>query len=77
MANSLTKLVAGTVLPSVLLLTGAAHAADIQERTLRFPSASNRGHPQVEGVEKFATSWAQLLESVRHQIDTHGGGGTR
>ena len=28
--------------------------ADIQERTIKFPSASNKGHPQVQGVEKFA-----------------------
>ncbi len=32
----------------------AAFAADIQERTIKFPSASNKGHPQVQGVEKFA-----------------------
>jgi TRAP-type transport system periplasmic protein len=31
-----------------------ALAADIQERTIKFPSASNKGHPQVLGVEKFA-----------------------
>jgi tripartite ATP-independent transporter DctP family solute receptor len=31
-----------------------ASAADIQERTIKFPSASNKGHPQVQGVEKFA-----------------------
>jgi tripartite ATP-independent transporter DctP family solute receptor len=29
-------------------------AADIQQRTIKFPSASNKGHPQVIGVEKFA-----------------------
>src|SRR5688572_16212828 len=32
----------------------AAPAADIKERTIKFPSASNKGHPQVQGVEKFA-----------------------
>ena len=43
-----------------LLLTGdrsgacAGSAQDIQERTLKFPSASNKGHPQVMGVQKFA-----------------------
>ncbi len=31
-----------------------AAAADVQERTIKFPSASNKGHPQVLGVEKFA-----------------------
>jgi TRAP-type transport system periplasmic protein len=41
-----------------LLLTGtclAAALAGAQEaRTLRFTAASNKGHPQVQGVEKFA-----------------------
>lgn len=35
-------------------LAAPALAADIQERTIKFPSASNKGHPQVMGVEKFA-----------------------
>jgi tripartite ATP-independent transporter DctP family solute receptor len=35
-------------------LAAPALAADIQERTIKFPSASNKGHPQVLGVEKFA-----------------------
>lgn len=39
---------------SVLCLATAVSAADIQERTIKFPSASNKGHPQVQGVEKFA-----------------------
>jgi TRAP-type transport system periplasmic protein len=39
---------------SVLCLASAVSAADIQERTIKFPSASNKGHPQVQGVEKFA-----------------------
>src|SRR5687768_3417724 len=44
---------------AVLLLgSGLAHLTDahaqVQTRTLRFPSASNKGHPQVQGVEKFA-----------------------
>ena len=42
-------LMLGAVLP-----TGASQAADIQKRTIKFPSASNKGHPQVIGVEKFA-----------------------
>ena len=32
----------------------SAQAADIESRTIKFPSASNKGHPQVLGVEKFA-----------------------
>lgn len=35
-------------------LAATALAADIQERTIKFPSASNKGHPQVLGVERFA-----------------------
>ena len=54
MFKQLRVFLAGVTLPSLLLLAGTATAQDIQERTLRFPSASNKGHPQVEGVEKFA-----------------------
>ena len=39
---------------SALCFATAASAADIQTRTIKFPSASNKGHPQVIGVEKFA-----------------------
>ena len=44
---------------AALFLGGSlAHITDayaqVQTRTLRFPSASNKGHPQVQGVEKFA-----------------------
>ena len=39
---------------SILCFATAASAADIQTRTIKFPSASNKGHPQVLGVEKFA-----------------------
>lgn len=35
-------------------MAATALAADIQERTIKFPSASNKGHPQVLGVERFA-----------------------
>ena len=53
--NTLTsQLLAGLLVPGMLLLAGAANAADIQKRTLKFPSASNKGHPQVLGVQKFA-----------------------
>jgi TRAP-type transport system periplasmic protein len=41
-------LAAGSLLPS-----GVGRAAEVQKRTLKFPSASNKGHPQVIGVEKF------------------------
>lgn len=36
-----------------------AAGQDIQARTIKFPSASNKGHPQVMGVEKFAELVAQ------------------
>src|SRR5215207_947946 len=53
--HNVVKLLAAVLLPSGMLLAGVADAvAQIQTRTLRFPSASNKGHPQVVGVEKFA-----------------------
>lgn len=45
---------AGTLVFALAAASTASHAADIQERTIKFPSASNKGHPQVAGVEKFA-----------------------
>jgi tripartite ATP-independent transporter DctP family solute receptor len=49
------KLLAALLVPGGILLGQLAEAqGQIQTRTLRFPSASNRGHPQVLGVEKFA-----------------------
>ena len=49
-----SRILAGLLIPGMMLLAGAANAADIQKRTLKFPSASNKGHPQVLGVQKFA-----------------------
>jgi tripartite ATP-independent transporter DctP family solute receptor len=48
-----TTLLAGLALPA-LLLVNAASAADIQERNLKLSCASNKGHPQVMGADKFA-----------------------
>jgi TRAP-type transport system periplasmic protein len=60
MHASIIKLVAALLLPGGILLAHLAEAqAQIQTRTLRFPSASNKGHPQVLGVEKFAEIVAQ------------------
>jgi TRAP-type transport system periplasmic protein len=42
------------ILSIAAAVTKPALAADVQERTIKFPSASNKGHPQVLGVEKFA-----------------------
>ncbi len=43
-----------TFMSSALLFVAHSQAEDIKERTIKFPSASNKGHPQVVGVEKFA-----------------------
>ncbi len=48
----LKQIVAASILSCLAI--GATHAADIETRTIKFPSASNKGHPQVQGVEKFA-----------------------
>ena len=46
---------ASIALATALLVAGVAAAtAEVQTRTLRFTAASNKGHPQVLGVEKFA-----------------------
>ncbi len=42
------------LLAGCLMTAGLSQAADIEARTIKFPSASNKGHPQVVGVEKFA-----------------------
>jgi TRAP-type transport system periplasmic protein len=60
MRASVVKRIAAIVLSGGVLLVHLAEArAQIQTRTLRFPSASNKGHPQVLGVEKFAEIVAQ------------------
>src|SRR5262245_37683886 len=45
------------VLALAAFVAAAASAQDT--RTLRFTAASNKGHPQVQGVEKFAELVAQ------------------
>jgi TRAP-type C4-dicarboxylate transport system substrate-binding protein len=60
MRKRLTYLLATVLVPGALLLAGIGETlAQVQTRTLRFPSASNKGHPQVQGVEKFAELVAQ------------------
>lgn len=49
----LTKLLAGLALPGLLLLAQPV-TAEIGSHTLKFASQNNKGHPQVEGMEKFA-----------------------
>ena len=57
--NPLRRLFSLTLFAATLAGTSLAHAADIETRTIKFPSASNKGHPQVIGVEKFAEIVAQ------------------
>jgi tripartite ATP-independent transporter DctP family solute receptor len=52
--NRVLRTLAASLATAALFVAGAAHAQDIQARTIKFPSASNKGHPQVLGVEKFA-----------------------
>ncbi|MDQ2695924.1 MAG: TRAP transporter substrate-binding protein [Pseudomonadota bacterium] len=60
-------------LVSGLLLAGAGHAADIQERTFKLALQTNPGTAQYDGVEKFA----QLLEQKsdgKLKVKIFGGG---
>jgi TRAP-type transport system periplasmic protein len=60
MRKYVAHLLATVLVPSAMLLAGAVEAsAQVQTRTLRFTAASNKGHPQVLGVEKFAELAAQ------------------
>jgi tripartite ATP-independent transporter DctP family solute receptor len=57
--NKLRRILSLSVLASAISSAGLAHAADFEARTVKFPSASNKGHPQVQGVEKFAELMAK------------------
>lgn len=52
MKTSLKKIIGTALLATIPAF--AAHAADIQNRTIRFAFENQRGHPQAEGAEKFA-----------------------
>jgi tripartite ATP-independent transporter DctP family solute receptor len=55
--NPLRRCLSLSLLSTAVLaatVPATATAADIEARTIKFPSASNKGHPQVIGVEKFA-----------------------
>jgi tripartite ATP-independent transporter DctP family solute receptor len=52
--NILRRLSLSLLASAALLACNLGHANDIETRTIKFPSASNKGHPQVMGVEKFA-----------------------
>ena len=57
--DKLRRILSLSVLASAISSAGLAHAADFEARTVKFPSASNKGHPQVQGVEKFAELMAK------------------
>lgn len=47
-------LLAGSVLPGLVLLGAAGSArAQVGERTIKFATQNNKGHPSVDGMEKF------------------------
>ena len=53
MRKHITNLLATVLVPGALLIAGVVEtSAQVQTRTLRFTAASNKGHPQVLGVEK-------------------------
>jgi len=53
MFNRFTKLAASLALPGLLVLAQPA-AAEINSHTLKFAAQNQKGHPQVQGMEKFA-----------------------
>jgi len=57
--NKLRRILSLSLLTAASASTGLIHAADFEARTVKFPSASNKGHPQVQGVEKFAELMAK------------------
>ncbi|WP_157269190.1 TRAP transporter substrate-binding protein [Azohydromonas aeria] len=56
---TIRRTVLAAAVAAATLASLPATAADIQARTIKFPAASNKGHPQVMGVEKFAELVAQ------------------
>lgn len=57
--NALRRTLSLTVLAATLGFAGMTSAQEFEARTVKFPSASNKGHPQVLGVEKFAELMAK------------------
>jgi len=53
MFTHFTKLVASLALPGLLVLAQPAFA-EINSHTLKFAAQNQKGHPQVQGMEKFA-----------------------
>jgi len=57
--QNIRRLFSLSLLTAAVLASGLAQAEDFPARTVKFPSASNKGHPQVQGVEKFAELMAK------------------
>ena len=57
--NPFRRILSMSILTAALAPTFMAHAAEFEARTVKFPSASNKGHPQVQVVEKFAELMAK------------------
>lgn len=53
MSNRFSRLAATLALPGLLILAQPA-AAEINSHTLKFAAQNQKGHPQVQGMEKFA-----------------------
>ena len=47
--NQFRRILSLSVLTAAIATMGMAQAADFEARTVKFPSASNKGHPQVQG----------------------------
>ena len=54
MHRFLMGLLASALIPGLVLLSDAAHAAEINQHTIKFASAGAKGSPAVMGMEKFA-----------------------
>ncbi len=54
MNKPLKNLVAGLLMPGLLLAAGAAQAADIKDRTVKLALVVDKGTAQYDGVQKFS-----------------------
>jgi hypothetical protein len=53
MRNRPTGRLTTALIASLILLGGAAYAAEIGEHATKFASQNSKGHPSVEAMEKF------------------------
>ena len=54
MRRRLLGLLASALVPSLTLLGGAGHAAEINEHTVKFATAGAKGSPIALGMDRFA-----------------------